>query len=130
MRIKQCVGSSCATSTTYYLSDPASGAMIEKYVASGATTWHDFLKVGGSILAGRFYAVGGSTSWSYFVLDHLGSIAVLTDSAGSVSERLSYDAWGRQRNSNGTDNSACSITSVTSRGYTGHEMLDSLCANI
>ncbi|MBL6938546.1 MAG: VCBS repeat-containing protein [Alphaproteobacteria bacterium] len=127
MRIKQCVGSSCGTSTTYYLNDPASGAMVEEYVAGGTTTWHDFLKVGSSILAERFYTVGGSTTWSYFVLDHLGSIAVLTDSSGSVSQRLSYDAWGRRRNSDGTDNSACSITSATTRGYTGHEMLDSVC---
>jgi RHS repeat-associated protein len=61
------------------------------------------------------------------VADHLGSIAVVTDSAGTVSERDSYDAWGRRRNANGTDNSACAITSATTRGFTGHEMLDSDC---
>jgi hypothetical protein len=27
------------------------------------------------------------------VLDHLGSVAVVTDAAGSVVQRLSYDAW-------------------------------------
>ena len=126
-RIKQCDGSSCATSTTYYLNDPASGAMAEKFVSGGTTTWHDYLKVDGKIIAERFAVVGGSTSWVYFVLDHLGSIAVVTDSAGSVSERDSYDAFGRRRNNNGTDNTSCSITSTTSRGFTGHEEIDSAC---
>ncbi len=60
-------------------------------------------------------------------LDRLGSVAVLTDGAGAVSERDSYDAWGRRRNSDGTDNPSCSITSATTRGFTGHEMLDTVC---
>ena len=126
-RIKQCVGSSCATSITYYLNDPMTGAMSDQVVAGGTTTWHDFIKVGGRIIAERYAVVGGSTSWSYFVLDHLGSIAVNTDGTGTVVERLSYDAWGRRRNSDGTDNTACSITSATTRGFTGHEEMDSIC---
>ena len=130
-RIKQCVGTSCATSTTYYLADPASGAISEKYVAGGTTTWHDYFAEGGSLVAERFCtgATPCSTgaTWRYFVADHLGSSSVLTDGSGAVTERLSYDAWGRRRNSNGTDNSACSITSATTRGFTGHEMMDVIC---
>ncbi|MEI9988952.1 MAG: RHS repeat-associated core domain-containing protein [Rhizomicrobium sp.] len=123
-------GTACGgtlTSTTTYLNDPASGAMSEQLVAGGTTTWHDYLKVGGAILGERFSVVGGATSWKYFVLDHLGSVAVMTDDAGGVAERLSYDAWGRRRNSDGTDNAACGITSTTTRGFTGHEMLDNIC---
>jgi RHS repeat-associated protein len=52
---------------------------------------------------------------------------VLTDGSGTVQERLSYDAWGKRRNANGSDNTTCSITSATSRGFTGHEMMDSVC---
>ncbi|HEY0469351.1 MAG TPA: hypothetical protein VGC79_34415 [Polyangiaceae bacterium] len=48
-RIKQCIGTSCATSTTYYLNDPASGTMVEKLVTRGTTTWHDFLQTGGGL---------------------------------------------------------------------------------
>ena len=126
-RIKQCIGTSCATSTTYYLNDPATGAMSEQFVAGATTTWRDFLRVGGQIVGERFSVVGGSTSWSYFVIDHLGSVAVNTDSTGTVTERLSYDAWGRRRNSDGTDNGACSIASATTRGFTGHEEMDAIC---
>jgi RHS repeat-associated protein len=47
-----------------------------------------------------------------------------------VVERDSYDAWGRRRNANGTDASAActAITSATTRGFTGQEMMDSQCA--
>lgn len=131
-RIKQCVGSSCGTSALYYLSDPASGSLSEKVVSGGTTTWHDYLTANGQVVAERFCTgsppcTSGAT-WRYFVSDHLGSAAVLTDGSGSVTERLSYDAWGRRRNSNGTDASCGSIASATTVGFTGHEMLDgSLC---
>jgi RHS repeat-associated protein len=61
----------------------------------------------------------------YFQKDHLNSIAVLTDEAGSVVEQLSYDAWGKRRHAaNGADDPAGSITSQTNRGFTGHEQLE------
>lgn len=60
----------------------------------------------------------------YFVKDHLGSVAVLTDEAGAVAERLAYDAWGKRRYPNGTDDTANILTASTIRGFTGHEMVD------
>lgn len=118
-----------STTTTTYLY--AAGTMTEKAVTGGTTTWHDFLRVGGKLVAERFCTgsapcTSGAT-WIYFVLDHLGSIAVTTDSSGTVLERLSYDAWGRRRNSDGSDNSACSVASGTTRGFTGHEEIDAIC---
>ena len=38
-----------------------------------------------------------------------------------VVERLSYDAFGKRRHSNGADDPAGAITSQTTRSYTGHE---------
>ena len=47
--------------------------------------------------------------------------------AGVVAERLAYDAWGKRRNPNGTDDTANILTaSATTRGYTDHEMIDEL----
>jgi hypothetical protein len=34
---------------------------------------------------------------------------------------LSFDAWGKRRNPDGTDDSSGSITSQTTRGFTGEE---------
>jgi RHS repeat-associated protein len=59
-------------------------------------------------------------------MDHLGSVAVITDESGTVLERLSFDAWGKRRYSNGADDPAGAITSQTDRGFTGHEELDSV----
>ena len=55
----------------------------------------------------------------YFHTDHLGSVDTITNETGGVVQRLSYDAWGKRRNTNGTD--ATSITAQTTRGFTRHE---------
>lgn len=91
------------TNTTYYLNDPSSGAMSEKLVSSGVTSWHDYLLADGKIVAERISGgspVGTPTNWGsanwgafqwsgspapawlYFVLNHLGSIPVITDQGG------------------------------------------------
>jgi len=59
----------------------------------------------------------------YFHTDNLGSISVITDENGLVQERLSYDAWGKRRFANGSDDPTDSITSQTTRGFTGQEEL-------
>lgn len=49
---------------------------------------------------------------------------MIADAAGAVVDRLSYDAWGKRRYSTGAGDPADSILSQTSRGFTGHEMID------
>jgi RHS repeat-associated protein len=55
----------------------------------------------------------------YFHTDHLGSVDTITNETGAVVQRLSYDAFGKRRNANGTD--AATITAQTTRGFTRHE---------
>ncbi len=64
-----------------------------------------------------------------FHRDHLGSTVAVSDEAGT--EYLGYDAWGKRRNPNGTDNAAAnnnpgSLSSKTDRGYTNHEHIDDI----
>jgi RHS repeat-associated protein len=59
----------------------------------------------------------------YFHTDNLGSIAVITDETGAVVERDGYDAWGKRRFPNGADDPTGSLTSQTTRGFTGQEEL-------
>jgi hypothetical protein len=42
---------------------------------------------------------------------------------GGAVQNLSYDAWGKRRNPNCTDDPAGSITSQATRGFTGEEEL-------
>src|SRR5882724_9281628 len=80
-----------------------------------------------SVISRRVINVAAQTvSMRYFHTDHLGSVAVITNENGAVVERLSYDAWGKRRFPNGADDTAGSIESLTSRGFTGHEELDSV----
>lgn len=64
----------------------------------------------------------------YLHKDHLGSVVLITSQTGAVLERYSYDAWGKRRNTNGTDYTANGghLLGATDRGYTGHEHLDHL----
>jgi RHS repeat-associated protein len=72
----------------------------------------------------------GNDDTLYLHEDHLGSTDVITNSAGAVVVRQSFDAWGHRRGSNWTgvpsaaDKSAISAT--THQGFTGHEHLDNL----
>jgi RHS repeat-associated protein len=107
--------------TTLYLG----GA--EKFTGSGgAVRWTNYLTAAGGLVGMHVENSDETTSTRYFHKDHLGSIAVITDEAGAVVERLSYDAWGKRRNADGTDDPAGSITSQTNRAFTGHEELDSV----
>ena len=58
----------------------------------------------------------------YFHKDHLGSITTITNNIGAILEQNSFDAFGKRRNSNGSDATG-TINSLTRRGFTEHEML-------
>jgi len=88
-----------------------------------ASTWGSPHKWGSFAWA----AAPSSTSWVYFTLDHLGSVAVVTDQFGAVVERASYDAWGKRRHADGSAAACYALSSATTRGFTNQEMMDSVC---
>jgi RHS repeat-associated protein len=99
--------------------------------SGGSSQWNEYLFVYGEMVGERVNVINGAKTKFWFHKDHLGSIAALTNGTigdpnlGSVVERDSYDAWGRQRHTNGTDDAVLtgSITSTVTRGYTGQEEL-------
>ncbi len=145
-RITQAVSGS---DTTIYLNDPTSGAMSEHYLSSGG--WRDYIIADGHIVAQRSFTPSttppvwgnatttqwGGFTWTassstpqvlYFTLDHLGSVTLITDGSGAVTEQDSYDAWGKRRNPDGSDAASCTIANATTRGFTNQEMMDEICA--
>ncbi len=108
---------------TEYYRDTVSGFMAER-VAYQGVRWNNYLFAEGEMVGVHFEHTDGSEEIRYYTSDHLGSISVLTDEQGNVVERLSYDAWGKRRYPDGSDDVAGVLTSETSRGYTGHEMID------
>jgi hypothetical protein len=114
--------------STLYLYDPATGGVSERYApVLHPVTWRDYIVADGRIVAVRMLT-GSTLVWSYVVGDHLNSTTSIADTASPPNvERDSYDAWGKRRNPDATDDSGCTISSQIPRGYTGHEMLDQLC---
>ncbi|WP_417071388.1 RHS repeat domain-containing protein [Niveibacterium terrae] len=69
---------------------------------------------------------GAATQLNWTHTDRLGSVVALSAEDGTLREKLAYDAWGKRR---ALDGSATpdSLDGVTDdRGFTGHEMLDSV----
>ena len=60
--------------------------------------------------------------------DYLGSILAITDNVGALEETHSFDAWGRRRNPLNWEYIPAFdddfTSTITDRGYTGHEHLD------
>ena len=64
----------------------------------------------------------GASTLHYILKDNLGSWTALTDSEGTMEQRLSYDAWGNLRNPE-TWSGGFIGTPMFDRGFTGHEHL-------
>ena len=110
--------------TTLYVA----GGLFEKRTRGTATTEVHHIQVQGRAVA--VYTSLSSTTQSvrYLHGDHLGSIVLVTDEDGDVEgSRYSFDAFGRRRNgANWTDTLTTLTNPDTTRGYTGHEMLDTV----
>jgi RHS repeat-associated protein len=117
------------TAVTDYLNDPASNVMTERFTSGSTTTWRSYFVADGKTVGER--SVTGSTvTLTYFVLDHLGSVAVVTTSTGTVQSQLAYDAWGKMRSpTTGADDEACALppASPTTRGFTDQEQMEDVC---
>jgi RHS repeat-associated protein len=90
----------------------------------GSNTWNEYVTVGNVMVDVRFLnATTETLTTRYFHADQLGWISAITDENDNVVQYLSYNPWGKRRNTNGTDDTSGSITSVTTRGFTGEEAL-------
>jgi RHS repeat-associated protein len=112
--------------TTLYFD--AFGVRAELILGSTTSRWNEYLSVGNQLVGMRSVDITAqpeTVSTRYFHTDHLGSVSVITDEAGAVTPggRLSYDAWGKRRFTNGADDPTGSIVSETTRGFTGEEEL-------
>jgi len=109
--------------TTLYI---AAFGVLAEVLNPGTTTqkWTEYVSVGNVKVGMRVLNPDGTLAQRlFFQTDHLGSISVLTNGSGGVVQNMSYDAWGKRRNPNGTDDTTGSITSQATRGFTDEEEL-------
>ena len=128
-RIRQ-VNNATLTTTTYV------GNLYEKQVRGNTATHVHYLRAGGQVVA--LYRAQGRTSPSnpvgtptsattrYLHRDHLGSVTVITNENQGIVERLAYDAWGKRRAPTAAQTLGQLTSMTTLRGYSGHEMLDTV----
>jgi RHS repeat-associated protein len=139
-RILQALTNGSTTVTTTYLNDAISGGMEDHVVSGSTTTWNDYLMADGKLIAERSCSATTPTcsapiTTQYLITDHLGSVGVVTDGTpgsstfAQVTARESFDAWGRERNPDWSDDPTCStpLTAPSTRGFTGQEEIASLC---
>ncbi len=106
------------TDTTIYV-----GGLYEKVTAGSLVTHKHY------ILAptGRVAVFTDRSDYShdlrFFHTDGLGSITVVSDEAGRVLKRYTYDAWGKQSTSYTNNGSGITNQAPTTRGFTDHEEL-------
>ncbi|VAW42473.1 hypothetical protein MNBD_GAMMA01-703, partial [hydrothermal vent metagenome] len=70
-----------------------------------------------------------STQETYLFTDHLGSVDTITDKNGNLLQSMSFSAWGERRLPSNWENISIPsarlyLSDYTTRGFTGHEMLD------
>lgn len=113
---------------TWYLGN------VEKIVKSnGSIEWRRYLE-GGTI---HTYTTNMNNQEvnpvvkRFMLADHLGSSNILLDAAGSVEQVFGFDEWGLRRDFESmavlSESQRVNFnTSVTKKGFTGHEMIDNL----
>jgi RHS repeat-associated protein len=90
--------------------------------ASGIREWTYIYAPTG--LCALMYNNNGNKQLLYAITDHLGSPLALMNENQTIVEELSFDSWGRRRNSNNWTYSSITMPSILIRGYTMHEHLD------
>jgi RHS repeat-associated protein len=124
-RWKQVANYSGTTETTHYI-----GGLLEIMTrGTGATEYRHQIPAGsGTAIYTR--RTDGSTGTYYATSDHLGSSDLLTDSGAAVLARESFTPFGARRGSawTGSPSSAdyTAFGNTTRKGFTSHEMLDSV----
>ena len=88
-----------------------------------STEYRHLIRTAGTVIA--VLKDTGTTRTDYIHRDHLGSLTAITNSSGTVQERLAYDAWGQRRDATDWDGTA---TATEKRGFTGHEHMDDVGA--
>jgi RHS repeat-associated protein len=136
MCLPDCISHGPTSVDTQYMNDPNTGTMSELVTAGASITWRNYILADGKMVAERFKTGSGAATFDYFITDHLGSVAVVTDSTGTVlsNGRLFYDPWGKMKLAGGGNDTNCALPQVpsgspTTRGFTGQEQMPNICAD-
>ncbi len=116
--------SSSGTTVTHYVG----GKAFERIIAPGGAQTDKHYIGGFAVVTHAGVGPSATVLTDYLHRDHLGSVEAISDTAGALVTQLSFDSWGRRRQGNWQPMTDAAIyafdTTLTTRGYTGHEQLD------
>ncbi|MGB5353197.1 MAG: RHS repeat-associated core domain-containing protein [Woeseia sp.] len=124
-RWKQVYFNGSSSETTIFV-----GGILEKRSLGASTEYRHYIRVGNEPVALYTRHSSGAINTRYFLLDHIGSIAEITESSGAPYVSESFAAFGGRRDPvdwSGPQSSAddALIAAATPRGYTFHTNLES-----
>ncbi len=93
-------------------------------IIEGSDTKEVHYIAGPAGLAALYIIENGQDRIRFAYTDYLGSILALTDENGTVTSRMSFDAWGRRRNPDDWTYDGMASSFEIDRGFTGHEHHD------
>jgi RHS repeat-associated protein len=117
-RYKRVDSTSAGVTTTIY----AAGHAYEKITRPNGTIEQKYY-IGGFAVVTR---TGTTDTVSYLLGDHLGSVDTITNANGLISQKMSFDAWGKRREAGWMAMADPSLfdATLTTHGFTGHEEID------
>ena len=126
-RWKQVANYAGSVETTHYI-----GGLFEVVQQGSAVQYRHLIKGGSNAIVYTRSANGAtlSSGTAYLTSDHLGSANLVLDSSGNILANESFTPFGARRASNwrGVPSTSdyATFASTSRKGFTGHEMLDSV----
>ena len=99
------------------------GNLYEKEIKGALTREKHYIRGDGGVVAVYEKRSDNQNTFKYWHKDHLGSLHAVTSQSGFLDEELSYDAWGKRRNTDWTPTDDTPSV-FYDRGFTGHEHID------
>ena len=98
------------------------GSLLEVEITDTLTRELYYIRGNGGVIAVHNEQTKGKAYTHYWHKDHLGSVQSVTDQNAAIVQVLSFDAWGKRRNIDGSPIPPKDFK--YDRGFTGHEHID------
>ena len=100
---------------------------VERISGNGSTFFKRYL---GGVAIATYYPASGAQQLTYLLKDHIGSIHSVLDESGLISATMHFSAFGKRQAADWktplTSFLYSPLNDITTRGFTGHEQVDSV----
>ncbi|WP_179957428.1 RHS repeat-associated core domain-containing protein [Exilibacterium tricleocarpae] len=129
-RYKRIDRQGAATTTTLYI-----GSVEKVYFSDNSSQWKRTINGIAQITMDFNQGLYQQEEIHYLIKDHLGSVTTIVNELGQALDSMAFDPWGARRDTESWEDLALSLIQsnyyvsqkpITTRGFTGHEMVDEM----